>query len=244
MGHEFELPQEALVDVTPEEVWQAIATGPGIDSWFMGRTEVSRDGVVRTAFGGGALPDSTITAAEPPGRLAHTSAVGEGGRFVAYEFLVEGRDQGGALVRLVTSGFLPGDDWESEYEAMSHGLAMFFATLVEYLTHFRGRTATPVTAFGPPVRDWPRAWQVLHGELGLPSPPARGDQVKIAPAGLPPVEGVVYFANAQTVGVRTPDALLRFLQGFPGFMMASHHVFSGDPAEAAWGAWLERLYAD
>ena len=28
------------VHATPEEVWQAIATGPGIDSWFMGRNEV------------------------------------------------------------------------------------------------------------------------------------------------------------------------------------------------------------
>lgn len=243
MGREFELPKEALVDVTPEEVWQAIATGPGIDSWFMGRTEVA-DGVVRTAFGGGTMPDSSITAAEPPGRLAHTSAVGEDGRFVAYEFLVEGRDQGSTMVRLVTSGFLPGDDWESEYEAMSQGLAMFFATLVEYLTWFRGRTATPVTAFGPPVGDWPRAWRVLHGELGLPPHPAPGDPVKVAPAGLPPVDGVVYFANAQTVGIRTPDALLRFLQGLPGCMIAAHHVFAGDPAEEGWAAWLRHLYAD
>ena len=37
MGHEFEADKRAELDATPEQVWEAIATGPGIDSWFMGR---------------------------------------------------------------------------------------------------------------------------------------------------------------------------------------------------------------
>ena len=40
MAHPFEVSKEIEVDATPEEVWEAIATGPGIDSWFMGRNEV------------------------------------------------------------------------------------------------------------------------------------------------------------------------------------------------------------
>ena len=32
MGREFEACQEAEVGATPEQVWEAIATGPGIDS--------------------------------------------------------------------------------------------------------------------------------------------------------------------------------------------------------------------
>jgi uncharacterized protein YndB with AHSA1/START domain len=237
VGHSFELPQEALVRATPEEVWEAISTGPGIDSWFMGRNEVA-GGVVRTAFGGVDMPDSAVTADEPPHRFAHTSATAPDGRFVAYEFLVEGRDRGSTSIRLVTSGFLPGDDWESEYEAMNAGLALFFATLVEYLTHFAGRTATPVTEFGPPVRDWPRAWEILYAELGGPSP---GGKVRLERFGL---EGVVYFANAQTLGIRTDDGLYRFIRGIGGFMVASHHLFgeSADGQGPAWRAWLERLY--
>ncbi|WP_049567817.1 SRPBCC family protein [Nonomuraea sp. SBT364] len=239
MGHAFELPHEALVEATPEQVWEAIATGPGIDAWFMGRNEVA-GGVVRTAFGGVDLPDSAVSAAEPPHRFTHAGAPAPDGRFVAYDFLVEGRDRGSTSIRLVASGFLPGDDWESEYEAMSTGFALFFATLVEYLTHFAGRAATPVTEFGPPVTDWPRAWRTLYGELGDPSP---GDKVFLEPAGQ---AGVVYFANVQTLGVRTGDGLYRFIQGRGGSMVASHHLFGapGAPGDAgpAWRAWLERLY--
>jgi uncharacterized protein YndB with AHSA1/START domain len=239
VGHAFELPQEALVEATPEEVWEAISTGPGIDSWFMGRNEVAR-GVVSTAFGGMDLPASTVTAAEPPHRFAHTSGTAEDGRFVAYEFLIEGRDRASTTVRMVTSGFLPGDDWETEFEAMTGGLAMFFATLVEYLGHFAGRPATPLTEFGPPVTDWPRAWEILYAELGHPS---AGDKVRFAPAGLAPVEGVVYHLGPQTLGVRSDDALYRFLQGMGGTMIASHHLFGATENQGpAWHTWLHRLY--
>ena len=40
MGRPFENRREAEVPATPDEVWAAIASGPGIDSWFMGRSEV------------------------------------------------------------------------------------------------------------------------------------------------------------------------------------------------------------
>ncbi|MER7504524.1 SRPBCC domain-containing protein [Nonomuraea pusilla] len=238
MGHSFELPQEAEVGATPEEVWEAIATGPGIDSWFMGRTEVA-GGVVRTAFGGYA-PETAVTASEPPHRFAHAAEPAPDGRFVAYEFLVEGRGRDSTVLRMVTSGFLPGDDWENEFEAMGLGLGLFFATLVQYLTHFRGRAATPVTAFGPPVRDWPRAWELLHAELGV-----NGETARVEPPGLPPAEGVVYRNDSQTFGVRTGDAIYRFMRGFDGRMVAAHHLFTAPPpgVEAEWAAWLEKLLA-
>ena len=40
MGRPFENRSEAEVPASPDEVWAAIASGPGIDSWFMGRSEV------------------------------------------------------------------------------------------------------------------------------------------------------------------------------------------------------------
>ncbi|MDA0636237.1 SRPBCC domain-containing protein [Nonomuraea sp. MCN248] len=240
MGHEFELPQEAMVEATPEEVWAAISTGPGIDSWFMGTSEVT-GGVIRTAFGGGAMEPSRVTVAREPHRFTHVSDTGADGRFVAYEFLIEARDRGSTTVRMVTSGFLPGDDWADEYDAMSGGLALFFATLVEYLTHFRGRHATPVAEFGPPVSDWPRAWEILYGELGASFP---GDKVRLDVPGLPTIEGAVYHRGDQTLGVRAPDALYRFMQGFHGPMIASHQVFGDAQGQGpAWRAWLERLYS-
>jgi uncharacterized protein YndB with AHSA1/START domain len=228
MGHEFSAGEELRVDATPDQIWQAIATGPGIDSWFMGRNEVD-GGTVRAAFGG-YTPEYEISAWEPEKRLAY----GDGR--VAYEFLVEGRDQGSTVIRVTASGFLPGDDWADEYEAMTRGNALFFQTLATYLNHFAGRVATPVTAFGPMITDWPSTRARLMTAIGRD-----GDRVRFAPAGLPAVDGVVYFENDDTVGIRADDAIYRFLRGFRGPVMACHHLFIDiDVAETeqAWQAWL------
>lgn len=242
-GKHFEIRKEVELEATPEQVWEAIATGPGIDSWFMGRNQVSPGlgGTVRTDFGDYA-PESTVTAWEPFQRFAHRDEEAQDGRFIAYEFLIEGRAGSSTVLRTVTSGFLPGDDWADEFEAMSHGLELFFRTLVEYVTHFAGRTATPATAFGPPVGDWDSGWERLRAAIGL-----TGDRVSFTPDGLPPVEGVVYFADEQGLGVRTGDALYRFLQGFNGSMVVGHHLFAEGvdekEVERGWQSWLAGIYA-
>ncbi|MGW3962759.1 SRPBCC family protein [Amycolatopsis sp. NPDC005003] len=240
MGYEFELTDVAEVGATPEQVWEAIATGPGIDSWFMGRNEVEggTGGTIRGAFGG-YRPEFRIREWDPAEKLAYGSGTAPDGRRIAYEFLIEGRDGGSTVIRCVTSGFLPGDDWEDEFEAMTTGGELFFRTLVEYVTHYPGRTATPVTAFGPPVADWDGAWTRLGAELGLPARPAEGDRVRLGGG------GVVYAVNDQTVGIRTPEAMFRFVRGFQGAMVACHHLFTpgadADVEEKTWGDWLNRV---
>lgn len=248
MGHAFESTDEVeLPGVTPEQVWEAIATGPGIDSWFMGSTEVEPGEVVRQAFGD-YRPEHRITVWEPGKHLAYGGDEAPDGRFVAYEFLVEGRDRGSTVLRVVTSGFLPGDDWEDEFEAMLAGGEMFRHTLITYLRHFTGRTARPLTAFGPPVTDWPATWDALGRELGLTAAARTGDHVTVD--GEP---GVVYSTNTQTVGVRTADAMYRFFQGgMTGGLVAMHHLFTEDRRdddrrqegrrdERGWAAWLGEL---
>ncbi|WP_199431273.1 SRPBCC family protein [Qaidamihabitans albus] len=244
MGHEFETSEEVEVPASPEQVWEAIATGPGIDSWFMGRNEVrpGAGGTVRMAFGG-YTPESAVTAWQPGQRLAYGSEPAADGRFVAYEFLIEGRAGGSSVLRVVTSGFVPGDDWADEFEAMTLGNEMFFRTLVTYLTHFAGRTAVPLTVFGPPVADWDSAWAALRSGLGLSGPATEGDRARLAPDGRTAVEGIVYFTNEHTLGVRTADAFYRFLRGFNGPMVAAHQYFSPidiEQAESAWRSWLDR----
>jgi uncharacterized protein YndB with AHSA1/START domain len=230
VGKEFETWHEAVVEATPEQVWEAIATGPGITSWFVGRTEVDGD-AVRTDFGDGWIPVGTVTGRSEPDRFAYGSAPDADGRFVAYEYLVEGRDRSATVLRAVTSGFVPGDDWAGEYEAMQLGTAMFFATLVEYLRWFPGRAGRPVTVFGPPVTDWPGTWAALYARLGLGSEPKTGDPVRGG--------GEVYFVNAHTLGVRTRAGLFRFLRGFHGALVADHVVFADDPTD--WALFLNDL---
>ncbi len=248
MGHAFERREEVSVGATPDQVWQAIATGRGIDSWFMGHTQVEhgRGGTVRTTFGG-YTPESIVTVWEPLSRLSYRSDDVETGRFIAYEFSLQTSEFDGTVLRVVTSGFLPGDNWLEEYEAMTRDLEMIFSTLVQYLTHFPGRTATPITAFGPAVSDWEHAWTVLKGELGLTGRVTEGTRVRFRPEGLPPIDGVVYLVNADTLGLRTGDAMYRFLRGFHGAMVVGHHLFVDgvDPRETErfWQAWLDKRFA-
>lgn len=235
MGREFSASEELKVDATPDEVWAAIATGPGIDSWFMGRNEVDPGQVVRQAFGG-YTPEHTVSAWEPGKRLAYASGPAQDGRFVAFEFLIEGRDHGSTVLRVVNSGFVPGEDWADEFDAMTKGNALFLRTLETYLNHFAGRFATPVTAHGPVITDWPRARAKLVAAIGRD-----GDRVRFTPDGLPPVDGVVYFENEDVIGVLTDDAIYRFLHGFRGPVMACHHIFSDispESTEKAWADWL------
>jgi uncharacterized protein YndB with AHSA1/START domain len=246
--HEFEIKLEIEVDATPEEVWEAIATGPGVDSWFMGRNEIEprEGGKARTTLSGFTM-EGTITAWDPPKRFAQQSDEGPDGSLHAFEFLIEGRDQGSTVVRMVHSGFL-GDNWEAEYDGLSEGDPMYLDKLAQYLTYFRGQTATPIDMHGPQVPDREHAWSVYRNGLGLPGPVALGDQVRLTPRGLPPIEGVVDYLSPSFLGVRARDGLYRFIYGYDGTVVLGHHLFSNDvdqkETEEAWRSWLDRTFAD
>jgi uncharacterized protein YndB with AHSA1/START domain len=56
---------EGEVPGTPEEVWQAIATGSGISSWFVPTEFEDKDGTpiaVTMQFGPGMKPRAVVTA--------------------------------------------------------------------------------------------------------------------------------------------------------------------------------------
>jgi hypothetical protein len=241
VGHEFESVNEVTVPAAPEQVWEAIATGPGIDSWFMGHTDIT-DGVVRLGYGDMTLT-SDVTAWDPLKRFGHASGRGDDGRFIAYEFLLEGRSGSATTLRMVTSGFIPGEDWENEFDAMTRGGALFWRTLVTCLTHFAGRAATPITVFGPPLTDMTAAWRALYDELGLTGVPAEGDPVRLVIDGRA-LDGVVYAADPQALGIRAENGMYRFLQGFfDPTLITAHVVFAPDAPQPdeVWRAWLARV---
>jgi uncharacterized protein YndB with AHSA1/START domain len=249
MSHEFRMDKELEVDATPEQVWAAIATGPGVDSWFMGRSEIEpgEGGQTHlTMFG--QTESSTITAWQPGERFAHRTNAGADGSFMAFEYLIEARDGGSTVLRLVQSGVL-GDNWETEYEAMQAGWPMYLQTLVAYLTHFTGRTATPITAVLPGAGGGAQVFATIGARFGLGEGIAVGAPAHLAVDGLLPVDGVVDCVSLpHYVGVRTPDALYRFLYSGPergSAVVIGHHIFSDidrDEAEQAWQTWLSQVF--
>jgi uncharacterized protein YndB with AHSA1/START domain len=243
-SHEFQLTHDIDVAATPDQVWDAIATGPGVDSWFMGRNEIEpREGGATSMSMPGFTAEATVTAYEPGRRFAYRSADAEDGTFMAFEYLIEGRDGGSTTVRLVHSGILAGD-WEAEYDALKKGNPLYLRSLKQYLEHFAGRTAVPVTAFGPQQADQDAVWAALTAAAGLSKDVAEGDPVRLTVAGQE-IRGVVdTVLEPSFLGVRSDDALLRFVGG-GGVVLTGHHIFADvDPAEAerAWGGWLAAIF--
>jgi uncharacterized protein YndB with AHSA1/START domain len=245
MARAFEVRKELEIDASPEDVWEAITTGAGMDAWFMGVNEVERrlGGVVRTTLPGFTM-ESTITTWEPPRRFADTSPEDEGGRVMTFAFEIEGRGGGRTLLRVVHSGFLPDDDWETEFDALEDGDPAYISKIGEYLEHFRGRRAVPVSAFGPQV-DRDRAFAVFIRELGLPPSPAVGDPVDATLESVGRIDGVVDYISRDFLGVRTADAMYRFIHGL-GTVSLGHHVFADvdrETSDRAWQAWVDRAFA-
>jgi uncharacterized protein YndB with AHSA1/START domain len=168
---------EVEVPGTPEQVWDAIATGPGISAWFM-PAEVT-DTTITHHHAPGQGSEAKITAFEPPHRLAFTE--GPGGA-MATEFLVEARSGGTCVVRLVTSGY--GD------KSASDGWTAALLSLRLYLEHFPGQRASVVIAGGTVPGPVERAWEELVGALGLERL-TEGERVEAAGPGAPPLAGVV-----------------------------------------------------
>ncbi|MFF1909325.1 SRPBCC domain-containing protein [Kitasatospora sp. NPDC058218] len=245
MTHPFEIELETTLPASPEQVWEAIATGPGIDSWFMGRNEVEpREGGVAAIATAGHREEAVVTAYEPGKRFATRTSPGEDGRFMAFEYLIEGRGRGSTVLRVVHSGLL-GDDWQDEYDALRRGWPFHLHTLHEYLAHFPDRAGVPVFAMALPRGRAPRevGAAVLHG-LSLPVPAAVGARAHAEPAGLAPLDGDVVWADDERVGIRTADGLYTFHHG-SGVVLMFHHLFGpdADGAEAAWQQWLNGLLA-
>lgn len=242
MSHPFEIELETTLPASPEEVWEAIATGPGIDSWFMGRNEVEpREGGVAAMDTGGRREESLITAYEPGKRFASRTSPDEDGRFMAFEYLIEGRDGGSTVLRVVHSGML-GDGWQDEYDALRRGWPFHLYTLGEYLAHFPGRTATPVFGVAQGVSgEAVRA--ALTRALSLPTPITVGAIAHAEPAQLPPLTGEVVWADDERFELRTSDGLYAFHHAPNGLALMFHHLFApnSEGAEMAWQQWLSTL---
>lgn len=176
---------------TVDEVWDTIATGPGISSWFVPHVlEERAGGSYSVDFGEdfGEFPGE-VAVYDAPERIVMVS--GDGNHTLAYEWLVEARDGGTCVVRLVNSGFGDGAEWDGEFDGMSRGWPIFLHHLRCQLTHFRGRrarTIIPTTATAGPNAD---AWARLCTALGVRTDLQAGDRFEATGEGVPPLSGRV-----------------------------------------------------
>src|SRR3954453_23416811 len=214
---------EVEVPGTPEEVWQAIATGPGISSWFVPTEFEASDGrpvAVKMNFGPGMESRAAVTAWDPPRMFAAQGEGWGGSPPIATEWSVEARGGGVCLVRVVNSLFATTDDWDNQLEGTESGWPGFFRTLRIYLTHFRGQRSAIMQRMAPAAGTEAEAWETLTGALGL-----RGLSVGqrwTAPEGVPALSGV-----AEYVTQSPNDALLRLHKAGAGVAALGTFNFGG-----------------
>ena len=234
MGREFAIRKEVALEATPEQVWEAIATGPGLATWFMAMELDPADG--------------TVTTWEPGRHLAVRTPPAPDGSAQAFDYVIETRDGGGTVLRFVHSGVL-GDGWGDGFEsATAQGWDMYLHTLAEYFRHFPGRAATYIEVEAPPSSSAESGWPVLLRAVGLTGEATEGDPVRLDLDGLEPLDGVVDYATPSFLGVRTADGLYRF-HGRAALGMAiavGHHLYRDDvdreQAERGWQSWLDRVF--
>ena len=161
---------------TPEQVWAAIATAQGISSWMM-RTELEEREGGRVAFhmGPDMASEGTVTAWDPPRRIVYEedwAALAEQDPDtvtpLVTEFIVEASSGGTCVVRVVTSAFGTGAEWEADFfEGMAKGWTPMFDHLRLYLTHFAGQPVTTMEAYAETTMSTTEAIAVARRALGV-----------------------------------------------------------------------------
>ena len=165
---------EVEVPGTPEEVWKAIATGPGILCWFMpvgtneDETERKVGGAIFTGTGDEKQKVGEFTEWDPPRRfVAEKKSWIPDAPNVAHEWIVEARAGGTCVVRVVNSYFADTGDWDNQLTDLKGGWPRFFGILQLYMTHFRGQPCSAIHLMGPTTMPQAEVWDTLVHALGL-----------------------------------------------------------------------------
>ncbi len=240
---------------SPEQVWDAIATAEGISSWFL-RTDLEphEGGAIVTYMGEDESSPGTVTGWEPPRRFSYEEPgwAALGGHEdaavtpLATEFLVEAKSGGSCVVRVVSSAFGTGADWEGEFFAeMERYWTPYFDHLRLYLSRFPGQRATSLSVAADVPGPTEAVLAAMRQALGA------GDVGQ-------PFETLGLSGQVERMG--EVALLLRLTDPLPGYMglfaMAKEdsasaaiegYLFSPDAPSyvererAAWKAWLEAL---
>jgi len=254
---------EVEVPGTPEEVWEAIASGPGISSWFVPTTfETGDDGKpvrIQMHFGPGNSMDSIsqVRNWDPPNRFAATSADwGPDAPEIATEWTVEAHSGSSCRVRVVHSLFAETDEWDNQIAGTEGGWPWFFKVLRLYLLDFRGQPCKAFRVMGVASGTEEEAWNTFAPYLGVRD--AEPGKICKAADGMPPLVGT---AKHLGEGGHSFGALLRLDEPAAGILSAfalpmggSTYVVMdifhyGKMAEAAvekweprWQAWMQERF--
>jgi uncharacterized protein YndB with AHSA1/START domain len=253
---------EFLVPGTPEQVWHAIATGPGMSAWFTPTKVDERvGGAIAFDFGdencGEDVSAGKVTVWDPPVRFAYEE-YGWSGEAppVATEVTVTSHSGDRCVVRMVHSLFSERDDWDDELESFETGWPGFFEVLRVYLKHFAGKPAATVHAMASDAGGEAQAWAKVTSSLNLVGANV-GDR-RETPSDAPRLAGVIervhQDANSRELMIRLDEpgegvaVIGSCTVGGEGRAIASIFLYGTRAADIAtgeqmnWTTWLRGLF--
>jgi uncharacterized protein YndB with AHSA1/START domain len=250
---------EIITPGTPEQVWQAMATGVGNTAWFTKANVDERvGGEIRFDFGATGSSVGEVTAWEPPHRFAYVERDwSPGAPPVATEITITSRTGDRCVVRMVHSLFASSEEWDDQMEGFEKGWPAFFDVLRIYLARFAGQKAGSFVATGNAEGDHLAVWKRLTEQLDLVAPNA-GERRTTAPRP-EQLSGVIERVQQQNqerillmrVESPGPGVALIWTQGAaPRVNVGVNLYFYGDDAvpraatsESTWRGWLEETFS-
>jgi uncharacterized protein YndB with AHSA1/START domain len=248
---------EFLVPGTPDEVWQAMATGAGNTAWFTRATIEERvGGALRFEFGPGMSSSGQVTMWEPPHQFGYVEREWNGDAPpVATEIVIAARSGGQCVVRMVHSLFSSSDEWDDQLEGFEGGWPGFFAVLRIYLGQFAGSKGASFQAMTSTEEEHLAVWARLIEGLGLAGANVGEQRSSPGPEGLSgTIEQVQQDRKVRSV-------LMRLVKPAPGVALVGTYgtaqavnvsmslFFYGEGAERAaaasetrWRAWLGEAF--
>lgn len=246
MAREFEVRREQDLPATPEQVWDAVATGGGNLGWLY-TMEIEPHVGGKVSRGNG-----TVSVWEPPQHFAIRVAM-DNGFSNTLTYLIDPVDGGTSHLRMGIHWVHEGgwdETWDVKADAAEKHVDFYQHGLAEYLRHFAGRPAVYVNAKRPEPTADPADFAVLRRRLGLADDAVVGDRFTLVVPGPEggPEEVVIDWLDPDFIGLRGPDALYRFFNGsswnWPIWL--GHHLFAEEadeePATKAWAAWLDSTH--
>ena len=248
---------EVEAEGSAEEVWRAIATGPGISSWFV-PAEIDSDAVGQPTrmvcnFGPGMDSVATVTEWNAPRSFAVESRdFVVGGPPVATVWSVEEGAGGTCVVRVEHSLFTDGDEYDGSLVGVEAGWPAFFRILQIYMADFRGQPCALLDLPGVASRESP-AWDTLAAGLGIAA--AKSGQSRSAPADAPQFAGLVDRVPDEAeviIRLDEPTSGVAHLFAMPAddlFIMSVRlYLYGEDAAEVVardkpgWKAWMQERF--
>jgi uncharacterized protein YndB with AHSA1/START domain len=242
---------------TAEQVWDAIATAKGMSAWFMPTQMEERvGGPLHFEMGPEMGSDGVVTEWDAPRKIVYQEdwaalmGVSEDElSALTSEFVVEAQSGGTCIVRVTSSGFGTGAEWEAGFwESMVENWKPYFDHLRLYLKEFAGQAPASLEANAVIANSADTLWGTLREAAGLGGEGAgftlRGSTGTVAKAGkrralvhlTGPVSGMLSLAVFDD-GMEEGTAIAEVR----GYLFGSDAQGYVDREQSAWKSWLESL---